>query len=294
MTLPDIFLGREFSPTFFMKWLKCPRLHSWHYVENLRRPGRLDYKMLFGSMWHVASHALDGFQSPKLYMDLEAQKIRSDPTYMVSDSPLIDRAIQEVGTKVIPKYHDYLTTEPVKSWETLAVEEKLSMKMNGLPVQCIPDKIIQDPDCRLWVIERKTTSRDDQDWLAQWLLNFQTTMEVILAEAKYGRPFEGVYMEQITITRRRVKGLPKGVPQDISKVILHPPRPVAKSDFLKEEAKRFVKETLQEICWRHQEGIQWTANYNSCQGPYGPCEMVDVCAGKKTAEEVLVPAGETK
>lgn len=288
--LPDIFIGREFSPSFFMKWLKCYRIHSWHYVENLRRPGRIDYKMLFGRMWHAASHALDSFQPPSLYMDLEASAIRTSPIYLVEDSPLIDRAISEVHCKLVSKYHDYLMTEPVRSWETLEVESKLSMKIEGYPVQCIPDKVVQDPDARLWVVERKTTSRDDQDWLDQWFLNFQTTMEVILAEHHFQRPVQGVYIEQITITRRRVKGLPKGVPQDISKVIFHPPRPVSKDNFIKAEAKRFVVETLKELAWRHAEGLQWTANYSNCQSTYGACEMADVCAGLKKAEEVLVKA----
>jgi hypothetical protein len=149
---------------------------------------------------------------------------------------------------------------------------------------CIPDKIIDGPD-GVWVVERKTTTRDDAGWLNQWRLNFQTTMEVLVAEAYYKTPIQGVLIEQTLVTRRRVKDWPKGLPQDILKLEIQPPKPVPKEPFVKEEGKRFITDTIAELSWRHQKAHQWAANYANCPR----CPLSPICNGKATAENLLVP-----
>jgi hypothetical protein len=285
------FARRAISPSFVTAAKWCPRTHSWRYVKKVgivRDPSEKKtrigwYNMLVGRMWHKTAQVVDAFGTVSTELAAEAALVRAEPTYLSADSGLVDRAVNECQTAVLPKYLNHLD-QHCKSWRTIDLELPISAMFNDIPVKCIPDKVVEEYD-KLWVVERKTTQRDDQSWHRQWALNFQTTMEVMIAESHYQRPVEGVIIEQVKITRKRAKNWPEGQPQDISKVEVAAPRPVPKTPFIKAEAKQFLAAVMDELRWRHKTGHQWDANYVNCP----KCEMFGICSGRRQPEDALVP-----
>jgi hypothetical protein len=281
-------LARHHSPSFLTTLKFCPRAHFIRYGRELEPIGRLDDKMLWGRMYHRAVQDIDQGEDPVKGLEDEGQAIRLQPTYLSSDSLLIDRVQEEVVKEALPVYRKYVTGPVAALWRTVDVETEIYAIVDDLKVKCIPDKIVEYDD-ELWVVERKTTSRDDKKWLRQWGLNFQTTLEVVVAEAHYERPVKGVWIEQVLVTRKRAKNRDPveelaGLPQRIHRIECSSPRPVDKTPFVKREAIEFVRGCVEELKWRHRTGRENDPNYTNCQR----CSLHDMCKGKVTADQFLV------
>lgn len=294
----------------------CPRKWAWRYVKGLERPGPIKAQMALGSMYHAMAAAVDNGQSASAAIMGVVADYRTSPIYLVQDSPLLDHLAIECDNRLLPGYQrmmhvghyteDAHTTDndyPQRwqglidgppSWHTLDLERTFTMAVGlgaqqGFILKVVPDKVIRDGEGRLWVVERKTTERDDRQWVSKWRLNAQTTAEVLAVAEHYNEPVQGVLLEQVVITRQRSTKFVErfvGEPQPLHRVMYHPHRPVPKSRFILEEGRAYFRGVVREILWRRRTGRQWEPNYNSCP----TCDYNDICDGTYEYEQVLVEA----
>jgi len=283
--------------------------------------------MAMGTLYHAMAAAVDNGGDPAVAIAQVVHDYRVHPTYLVEDSPLLEQLANECNNKVQGGYNRMMTKgqysvteigetifDPTgtfvdndgataaarfklafsspRAWRTLAVEEEFKMPLplgahDGFVLKCIPDKVIRDGEGHLWVVERKTTERDDRKWVGKWRLNAQTTAEALCVAHHYSEPVQGVLLEQVVITRQRsTKHIEHyvGEPQPINKVMFHPHRPVPKSRFILEEGKAYYRGIAKEILWRRRTNRQWDPNYNNC----GVCDYNDICDGTMPAEQALI------
>lgn len=260
----------------------CPRSYTWRYILLKGRPGPQDARRVLGSLYHAGAAAIDQVRPVEPALDGVLKSIRTSPTYLVADSPMLDK-LRGDALAVLSKYPAYVAKLPT-TWKTLMIEEPLEVNFKEqFTLVCVPDKVVRDLGTgALWVIERKTTSRNDSGWLRQWRLNFQTTAEVLAVEAHFREPVAGVYIEQVVITRRRNKSV-VGL-QALANVTYHTPKPVQKSDHIKAEGRAYLKAKVRELRWRARTDSMWVPRYGSCKG----CDYEDICAGRVQANDVLV------
>jgi hypothetical protein len=185
--------------------------------------------------------------------------------------------------KWYPKYHKFVhEIEP--DWDILMLEKELHVPCGKFVLSCIPDKVVQNKySGQIWIVERKTTARDDASWDRKWALDAQTTAEVIAVEKTLDKPVAGVYLEQVVVTRKRNSTWTSPLPQPIHNFTHYPWRPVPKSEHVKNELLRFGEGIDAEIRWRYSTGREWDTNYASCER----CEAKDVCLGRVHPAEVL-------
>jgi len=286
----------ELSPSSISSLKFCPRRWTIKYKLNLDRPKRLDAKMLLGSMYHAGTAAIDRGTDVICESDAiidEAHRTRLSPTYIAHDSPLVDQIKHEV-ISLMPKYRTFMkphglvvtAVDHYEPWQTIHIERELKVKLyRDHVLVVIPDKVIRDLNTgELWVVERKTTSRDDAQWDRKWRLNFQTTAQVIAVEHELKAPVAGVLIEQVVITRKRSKSHDGPLPQPIHRVTFNPHRPVPKTPHLKAEAATYMESAVKELNWRRTYHRGWDPNYNNCER----CDMQDVCTGQQQLDDVAV------
>lgn len=286
------------SPSRIATLKFCPRKWAWRYVKSKAKPGTLKHYMVFGSMHHATAAAIDLRQpvsddaaralglTPRptnhYGIDTACNEIRIDPTYHITQSPLVDHIRGEVLKWAVPGYYKWVK-QHASDWDVVSVEQEHIMKLWDFSLKTIPDAVIRDEQ-GLWVVERKTTERDDSTWAQKWALNFQTTAECLTVEDTLNEEVQGVILQQVIVTRKRSKTHISGlIPQAIHDVRLMPPRHIAKGPFVKAEGKLYAKAAYNEINWRKTQNHQWDPNYNSC----GICELADICTGR-VSEDTLV------
>jgi hypothetical protein len=274
----------------------CPRLYHWKITKRLGAPIYINQKvapMVSGTLYHAMSEAVDLGLDPLRQIRAAAQKIRLDPQYTVDFSECLDCLVSEMYNRWLPKYKAFISSQVETSfgasslgdrYETLFTERELHVPLGKFVLSCIPDKVVRDLETgEIWVVERKTTSRDDSMWVNKFALNAQTTAEVLAVEKTLDKPVAGVYLEQVVVTKKRAANWTKPYPQPIANFTHHPWRPVPKSQHVKDEFVRFGEGIVEEIRWRNTNGREWDTNYASCER----CEAKDVCLGRKHPAEVF-------
>ena len=169
------------------------------------------------------------------------------------------------------------------------LEQPLEVEFPTFVLHTSPDKVIRHRETEeIWVVERKTTSRDDSNWLNKWTLNPQTTAEIVALEKTLDKPVSGVYIEPVVVTRKQSTKWNEPYPQPIHNFTHYPWRAVSKSPFLKGEWIRYAEGLVQEMRWRDLHDLSWEPNYNNCPD----CRMVHYCTGRKDPtdpQDGLVP-----
>lgn len=280
------------SPSQAMTLKFCPRLWTIRYIKGLGVMERLDYKMLFGGMYHKVAEAIDKQQGPQAALDSYIEEAKLRPTYLSSDSLLLDHCKGEMIDRMIPGYLNFLNNAESELGPLTTLDVELPIEVNVGPciLKCIPDKVVSDAGGNLWVVERKTTSRDDSEWQRQWVLNHQTTCEAIAAELHYNRPIQGVLIEQVVVTRKRAKVWPHyPLPQPIHSATWHPWRPVPKSQHVKNDCIRFLEDIVLELSHRVNE---WLLNSDIMAAAPNPanchrCSLHGVCRGAIQPDDIL-------
>jgi hypothetical protein len=186
--------------------------------------------------------------------------------------------------KWYPRYQKFYRNDVAPHYETIFCEKELHVPLGKFVLSCTPDKVIRDLDTGgIWVVERKTTGRDDSNWDRKWALNPQTTAEVVAVEKTLDKPVAGVYIEQVVVTRKRLATWPKNAPQPLHQHTQYPWRPVPKSQHVKDEFIRFGESVVAELRWRYTTDRMWDTNYASCER----CEAKDICLGRRHPTEIL-------
>ncbi len=263
----------------------CPRLYHWKITKRLAVTGipKMNVPMVQGSLYHAMAEAHDSGDPILARVRETAYKIRVEPLYLIAWSEALDFLVQEMVNKWYPKYRKFYD-EFHEDYTILMLEKELHVPCGKFVLSCIPDKVVQHNETgAIWVVERKTTQRDDASWDKKWALNAQTTAEVLAVEKTLDKPVAGVYLEQVVVTRKRSALWTSPLPQPINSFAHYPWRPVPKSQHVKDEFIRFGESVVSEIRWRYGTGREWDTNYASCER----CEAKDVCLGRVHPAEVL-------
>jgi hypothetical protein len=269
----------------------CSRLYNWKITKRLGVPYPPNVPMVQGTLYHAMAEAYDNGDPVLEVLHAAAEKIRLDPQYQVSFSDTLDYLVQEMYNKWLPKYKNHVDrtyheigTKSITRFENLMLEKELHVPCGKFVLSCVPDKVVLDhDDGSIWVVERKTTQRDDSSWLNKFALNAQTTAEVIAVEKTLDKPVAGVYLEQVVVTRKRGANWSSPLPQPIHSHTQYPWRPVPKSQHVKDEFIRFGEGIVSELRWRYTQGREWDVNYANCER----CEARDVCLGRVHPAEVF-------
>ena len=266
----------------------CPRLYNWKVTKRLGAPQIMGMKavpMIQGTLYHAMAEAHDNDVPVLGALQKAAQDIRTSPEYLVSFSDTLDYLVAEMHNKWLPKYQAFYKGFHGE-YTTLMSEKELHVPLGKFVLSCIPDKVVQhDETGEIWVVERKTTMRDDASWDRKWALNAQTSAEVLAVQKTLDKPVTGVYIEQVVVTRKRSANWnEKHIPQPINSFTHYPWRPVPKSQHVLDEFVRFGEGIVEEIRWRNKYGREWDTNYASCER----CEAKDICLGRKSPAEVLL------
>ena len=265
----------------------CPRLYRWTAVKRLDAlRAFLTVPIIQGSLYHAMTAAYDAKQLTYPALQEAANKIRNAATYGVGFSETLKYLVDELQYHWLPKYEDFLTDYGITTtYETLMLEQPLEVEFPTFVLHTIPDKVVRHRETgEIWVVERKTTSRDDSNWSNKWTLNPQTTAEIIAVEKTLDKPVAGVYIEPVVVTRKNSTKWDDPYPQPIHNFTHHPWRAVSKSPFLKGEWIRYAEGLVAEMKWRDINNLAWEPNYNSCPD----CRMAPYCSGKLDPEDPQV------
>jgi PD-(D/E)XK nuclease superfamily protein len=83
-----------------------------------------------------------------------------------------------------------------EGWEILSIEERIVLPLGPeATISFQLDRLVQDEERRLVLVDTKTTSRIDKRWKSQWLLNLQQKLYSYSVREVYGRPLAAHFIE---------------------------------------------------------------------------------------------------
>jgi hypothetical protein len=228
------------------------------------------------------------------------KNIKGGPGYTAEKIPLVKQLSGEVtkvfnggawkdgkGKRTVSEgYPEWIEKQP---WEVIDVEKRMAVDVGPVIIAPQSDQNIKTygpkGQERYWVVDRKTTQRDDPYWKTRWILDMQTTLEMIAAEGYYGEEFMGVMVSQISYSRQQSKLHKGSLPQPIGKVIRHEPRWVSKnSPRLRVLVDNRLESLAREVEF-HYENDLWPSNgmeTRHCDF----CEFRKFCRGEMPVENL--------
>ena len=270
------------NPSRFASFEWCPRIYNWKYVKLLDAPSSgFTEPMIQGSLYHTMAEAYDKGIDAWMALERKAAEMRTDGCYEVKWSVVIDYLQDEIYKKWFPLYKEFW--DPLtERYEIISLEKAYHAEFPSFHLITKPDKVVRDLETGLvWVVERKTTKRDDSQWANKWRMNMQTTAEVIAVEKNLDEIVAGVYLEPVVVTRRKSKTWSWNTPQPIANFTHYPWRPVPKPDFIRREWERWAEDKVAELKWRYQTGREWEGHLLHC----GDCRMNKYCSGLVKADD---------
>jgi hypothetical protein len=284
-----------FSPSWLSDWSTCKLLFHLLHNLNVQVYGDLNNKMTFGSMVHAMEEAWDTGEDPSGTLKAWVKKhIKGGPGYSATQIPLVKQLTKEV-TKVFnggiwkdgrgkrtesESYPNWLERQ---KWSIQDVEKRTPADLGSVIIAPKSDQIVKTfndrGEERWWVVDRKTTQRNDANWKVRWILDAQTTYEMLAAEVHYGQEFEGVMVSQISYSRQQRSNWTSSLPQEISKVTREDPRWITKNS---PRLRALVENRLQSLGLEvafHYENDLWPASgmeTRACDF----CEFRKFCRGE--------------
>lgn len=268
------------TPSYLTSYTACKLAFSTRYLKGLTAAAPLSVPPTLGTLIHVGEAAVDTSDDPKQAIAARIAEYKHSPTYLVRDHALLKKLGDEAEWIVLghtwPKgsaigYAAWLTKHslrPLEGW----TERRARMDLGAVVVTPRVDTVVQDDTGGLWVLERKSTSRDDPSWKRKWALDGQTTMQLMAVRGIVGGDVRGILIEQILYGRARTEG---GLPGRILRVARPEPRRVRKaSDTLTLYTAR-LEAFANDIRTRHE----WPAD-GMDTGACARCEFNAQCRGE--------------
>lgn len=274
------------SPARTAAWKFCVRNYGFRYTKRLGAPGT-EYPpvpLIQGALWHAMAAAEDqGYHIPTALAEA-AVDIRNGPTYRIEWSPTIDYLVQEMQGKWLRDYRAATRLDPMHH-DIISVEKTYVAEWDKFIMLTIPDKVIRVlSDSSIWIVERKSTSRDDSGWHNKWPGNPQTTAEVVVVEKALGEPVAGVYIEPVVVTRKRNQTWDFPYPQPINNFTIYPWRAIDKTPIIRQAWLDYVNDVVDDM--RSRDGNPdrlWAPNLVNCE----LCDYQPYCNGRKQLHDPL-------
>lgn len=264
-----------------------------------------------GSLIHVTHAAFDTGSDYKKAIKAEIKKLHKTIHYNVKYAPMVDQLEREAikifeggvvkdGNGKPHKFESYPTWrenmtgmssrddekgEPIEV-DVVDVEKRLWADVG--PVILAPKL-----DCVLvaynlfgrdeetwWVEEHKSTARDDSGWRWRWEMDGQTTCQIVAAEKHYGKPFEGVLVNQVVVTRQKPK-LQTRLPP-INKVVRYPARWVSKKPEVRAHYMTYLEDLAKSFDVKVHSG-DWPAT-GMLNRHCDLCHHKPICSGRQSAD----------
>lgn len=265
-----------------------------------------------GTLIHATQAAYEVGNDYKKAIEFECKEMRKQMGYHVKMAPAVDR-LKEEAQQIFeggvikdgngkphkwPSYPEWAKTlmgsterERVE-YEVVDVEKRLWVDVGPLVIAPKLDAVVRAfnvfgrEEETWWVVEHKSTARDDPNWRWRWEMDGQTTCQIVAAEAHYNVDFEGVLVNQVVVTRRKVKEWNKPYPPPLNKVVRYPARWVSKHP----ETRTLYLNALEDLAadfQRRADSGNWPAT-GMFDRECDFCRHRDICGGRKPAS-ALVP-----
>lgn len=209
-----------FSPSALADFEKCLFRYKVFWEDLVELPGPIVPRMTLGTFIHAMQAAYELGNDPDTALKSEVSKHKRMPGYNIKQFPVLQQLADEaklifhggsvqtskkrVAVESYPHYRERLNIDGAPL-ETVAVEKTLIVDVGPLVIAPTVDLIVAT-DEGAWVVEHKSTERDDSNWQARWTMDGQTTLQILAAEKAYPDfEFIGVLLLPILLGRQRAK-----------------------------------------------------------------------------------------
>ncbi len=290
------------NPSRLSDFYFCKLLYNELHNKHVDFSERLDPRPELGTLIHEGQAAIDLGAPWKPVVKKAVQKARNSIHYSISQAAMLDQLEREAiiviggghvtdGNKKRHKVIPYSEWREQQAYSTKAVEKRIWADVGPVIIAPKLDRVVTRRNTvskliEWWVIEDKSTGRDDKNWELRWKFDGQTTCQLLAAETHFKKDFEGVMVQKILITRQNSKSWDKKhLPQPLNKVERHPSRWVSKPPSIRALYMEFLEEFAAEFAWRN-ERASWPAtgfHTRFCD----MCRFKPVCSEAKNARSLV-------
>lgn len=274
----------RFSHSSIQTWQTCQRKYDNQYNKGIR-PRKRPVPYIVGS---AVGKFLEAYyqQQPNPLLALEAE-FKNVNTSLLSTEEVADLACQRamcVGiAKAYPKFYD----QDFDQFQKFICEKRGMLKLkNGHEYEGYIDVLCQDAAGDWWIMETKTASRVDSNYLDRVKIDWQVISYMWLAKEMLGSFPRGVVynvIKKTQIRRKAGEALSTFAKRIETEYVLHAQ---AKGLFHREEVI-IGRDAL--IQWRREieyvtaliaskeEGTPWPMSTGACIQAYGACQYLNLC-----------------
>lgn len=217
-----------FTPSSLGDFDTCKLKYWYRWEKLLAFPSGVAVQPTLGTFGHELQGAHERGDHPGKTLEAAIKKVKLSTAYTATDHPVVSQlkteslmifrggVVRNSQGKVSswPGYPEYRKSLKIhdQKLRTLAVEETLIADLGPVIIAPTLDLILEtESDGDLWVAEHKYTERDDKGWEIRWLLDGQTTLQVLATEEVYQREVKGVLLLPVLYGRKKAKEGEKGI-----------------------------------------------------------------------------------
>ncbi|MCM1339429.1 MAG: ATP-dependent helicase, partial [Muribaculaceae bacterium] len=157
MMVDNILRSKNFSPSSFNIYMKCPRQYMYSYILNLASKDKASDSLSYGSAVHAAcefavSYAKKSGNYPE--KNLFIQEFKNE----LSKLPMTSREQREIhtvrGEKALDTFYSHLCQTPIEN--LFEVEKTIEIELDGIKFKGIIDRIDKNSDGTYSIYDYKT------------------------------------------------------------------------------------------------------------------------------------------
>ena len=298
-----------FTPSAIKDYETCKFAYLLLWERYLDFPTRIDPRPTLGTFGHAmhAAHELGNDEQKALAREIK--KLKTASGYSVKDFQILAQLERESkkifaggsvtdGKGKVTKFEGYgsyrenMTIQvrgTAEQLETVDVEKRLFVDLGPIVAAPKLDLVLLSESGEMWVAEHKFTERDDAGWANRWLMDGQTTLQVMAAEKHYDREVKGLLLLAVLLGRQRA---PKGassssiVGRKIIRVVRPEPRWVSKNS---PELRANYTGRLEDLAHDYKERLgsnRWPTtgmDTRTCDR----CQFRGICSGQDSARRLI-------
>lgn len=291
-----------FTPSALSDFDTCKLRYCLGWEKLLTFPSGVAVQPTLGTFGHELHAAHERGDDPGKTLNSAIKKVKNSTAYTAVDFPVIQKLQKEAlmmftggsvgGTTKsyrFPGYPQYRAGLRIRNQKliTIAAEQTLTADLGPVIIAPTVDLVLATEDEKeIWVAEHKFTERDDADWKLQWLLNGQTTLQVLAAEEHYNREVKGLLLLPVLYGRKRGKPGEKGIlNRPIIRVERPEPRWVPKNS---STLRSGMMDRLEDLAIEYPERLannRWPPtgmNTRSCI----KCTYNSICSGENSSKRL--------
>lgn len=299
-----------FTPSAISDYEACKYRYYLSWEKYLDYPTRIDPKPTLGTLGHVLQAAWEKHDDLTEALAHEIKKLKTASGYGAKDFSTLSQLKAEalkvfMGGPVRDSkgkeikflgYADFRAQLRVRiqgveeTLMTIGVEKRLFADLGPIIAAPKLDLVLESESGEFWVAEHKFTERDDKKWAHRWLMDGQTTLQVLAAEQHYGCRVAGLLLLPVLYGRKRAakdQSSESIVGRPIIRVERPEPRWVPKNS---PELRANYIARLEDLAYDYKERLKanrWPTtgmDIRSCDN----CQFRGICSGQDSPKR-LVP-----